>query len=69
MYPKHIDKEDWPEQSPENLPEEIVELAVETCSEYRACPECGHEQWVYKKPGWNARWNCNNCDAEMTVVG
>ena len=69
MYPEHIDKEDWPEQSPENLPEEIVERAVEKCSEYRACPECGHEQWMAKTPGNNVYWNCNNCDAEMTVVG
>ena len=69
IYPDRVDEADRPEPTPDVVPDEIVERAVEMCSEYRACPKCGHEQWMAKTPGNNVYWNCNECDAKMTVVG
>jgi hypothetical protein len=67
--PERISLDEQPDATVEAVPDDIVEDAVEWCTEYARCPECGEEQFFLKRPGWNTTTECSECDTEVKIVG
>lgn len=67
-YPEYVDEDEKPEFSAENIPADVLERAISIAVQYRACPECGHRQFMSAVPGNTVTHQCTDCGVEMAVV-
>jgi len=50
------------DSDPEKLPKDALEKAIQYGLAKLACPECGNEQFIGVRDGWNNRFDCEKCE-------
>jgi hypothetical protein len=68
-YPNSVDSDETPEATIENVPDDVLEATLSYAVTYKACPDCGREQFIPVVPGHNSTRDCRECGFEMKVIG
>lgn len=69
QYPEDVPEDEQPPRTVENIPDDVLERALSYSVTYERCSECGTEQFFPIHQDRAISWPCENCSAELTIVG